>query len=341
MAKKKAASDQLPLAAADAADELAVFRKQDAIIADMSANYMALKIHGVDDRKGFEAVHKARMNVKNTRIEVEKTRERLKESVLERGRKIDGEAKRVKALLEPIEKYLTDQEDAITKEKERLKREAEEAQKAKIEKRYEQLRQCEYSGAGLSAVPFMTDKDFGQMLFMAQADKAQRDREAAEKRKQDEAREAELAAEKKRLADVAKQQAEESERLRVEREKIEAASNPPEPVIGSVLADAVNNYTPPLTPDQPERFLPVTDVSAVLIGQPIIYSRNSVTKAAADLAAHRQAVLRIAEAIQVLSETVPDGPACSLVIEAIAECVERIRDVANGPLPTEPLSLAR
>jgi len=52
MAKKKAAADQLPLVAADAADELAVFRKQDSIIAEMRANYMALKINGVDDRKG-------------------------------------------------------------------------------------------------------------------------------------------------------------------------------------------------------------------------------------------------------------------------------------------------
>jgi len=167
MAKKKTAADQLPLVAADAADELAVFRKQDSIIAEMRANYMALKINGVDDRKGFDAVHKARMIVKNTRIEVEKTRTALKASVIDRGRRIDGEAKRVTDLMAPIEKYLTDQEEAITEEKERLRREAEEAQKAKVEKRYEQLQQCDYSGAGLAAVPFMTDKDFGQMLFTA------------------------------------------------------------------------------------------------------------------------------------------------------------------------------
>jgi len=323
MAKKKTAADQLPLVAADAADELAVFRKQDSIIAEMRANYMALKINGVDDRKGFDAVHKARMIVKNTRIEVEKTRTTLKASVLERGRKIDGEAKRVIDLMAPIEKYLTDQEEAITEERERLKREAEEAQKAKIEKRYEQLRQCEYSGAGLAAVPFMTDKDFGQMLFTAQADKAQRDREAEEKRKQDEAREAELAAERKRLADVAKQQAEEAERLRAERERVEAAAKPPttpDVVISAVPVKIMNEWPPSFSTPA---------------------ARGSVTKAADDLEAHRKAIGRIAEAIQVLSETVPDGPACSLVIEAIAECVERIRDIANGPLPTESLSLAR
>jgi len=329
MAKKKTAAAEAQqategLIAADAADELAVFRKQDAIIAEMRKNYLPLKINGIDDRQGFDAVHKARMIVKNTRIEVEKTRTALKAVVIERGRKIDGEAKRVTDLMAPIEKYLQDQEEAVVAEKERLRREAEEAQNAKIEKRYEQLRQCEYSGAGLAAVPFMTDKDFGQMLFTAQADKAQRDREAAEKRKQDEAREAELAAERQRLADVAKQHAEEAERLRVEREQMEAAKRPPTPPeqIDKMFAPLPPAWTPP-PEDWPPSFV------------------GSVTKAAADLEAHRKAIGRIAEAIQVLSETVPDGPACSLVIEAIAECVERIRDIANGPLPAEPLSLAR
>ena len=338
MAKKKtaAAEAQQELIAADAADELAVFRKQDAIIAEMRKNYLPLKINGIDDRQGFDAVHKARMIVKNTRIEVEKTRTALKAGVIERGRKIDGEAKRVTDLMAPIEKYLQDQEDAVVAEKERLRREAEEAQKAKIEKRYEQLRQCEYSGAGLAAVPFMTDRDFGQMLFTAQADKAQRDREAAEKRKQDEAREAELAAERKRLDDVAKQQAEEAERLRVEREQMEAAKRPP-----STPEQIDEMFAPSLTPEQHDVLMNGRFTPTPFDELPMPATRVSVTKAAADLEAHRKAIGRIAEAIQVLSETVPDGPACSLVIEAIAECVERIRDIANGPLPAEPLSLAR
>ncbi len=227
MAKKKAAAEQLPAVAADAPDELAVFRKQDAIIAELRVKFMALKINGVDDKEGFDAVHKARMLVKNTRIDVEKTRTEHKAGVLERGRKIDGEAKRVTELMAPIEKYLEDQETAITKERERIKREAEAAQAAKIKQRFDDLQSCGYTGDRLAAVPAMTDEAFGHLLSKAQAEKALRDRAAAEERQRQEAREAELAAEKKRLEEVAKQQEAEAAQLRAERERIEAAAKPP------------------------------------------------------------------------------------------------------------------
>ncbi len=74
------------------ADELAIFRKQDAIVADLREKYMGLTIAGINDRKGYEAVHEARMIVKRARVDVEKTRERIKADVLARGRKIDAQA---------------------------------------------------------------------------------------------------------------------------------------------------------------------------------------------------------------------------------------------------------
>jgi len=119
------------------------FGRPDTAIAKMAEEYMPLVINGVADIKGFKAVHDARMIVRNKRVEVEKVRKALKADALEYGRKVDGEAKRITALLEPIESHLDEQETAYNAEKERIrnaellrlqeeKRKAEEAEAARI-----------------------------------------------------------------------------------------------------------------------------------------------------------------------------------------------------------------
>lgn len=223
MAKKKSASAELPLVTvADPSDELAVFRKQDAIVADLKAKYMSLTIAGVSDRDGFDAVHKARMIVRDARVGVEKTRVELKSGLLDRGRRIDAEAKRVTALLDPIEDYLQRQEDVIVKEKERIKAEEEAARKARIKKRFDALQQLNFKG-DFTLVPEMSNEEFDRLLIAAHRAKAEDDRLAEEKRERDAAREAELAAEKKRLADIAAAQEEELRVLRAQNALIKNA----------------------------------------------------------------------------------------------------------------------
>jgi hypothetical protein len=100
---------------------LARFNVPDAAIAQMADEYLPLKIVDVNDAAGFKAVHEARMVVKNKRVEVEKVRKDLKADALEYGRKVDAEAKRITAMLEPIETHLTAEEEAYQAEKERIK----------------------------------------------------------------------------------------------------------------------------------------------------------------------------------------------------------------------------
>ena len=101
--------------------ELTQFDSASAGIAEMATQYMSLTIGGIDDADGFKTVHKARMVVKNKRVEVEKVRKELKADALAYGREVDGEAKRIAAMLLPIETHLKDQEDAVNAEKERIK----------------------------------------------------------------------------------------------------------------------------------------------------------------------------------------------------------------------------
>ena len=104
----------------------------DAVLAKMEADYMGLTVKGLDDKDGFDAVHKARMIVKNTRVDVEKKRKELKASALEWGKKVDSEAKRIFAKIEPIETHLTTEEEKITKEKERILAEKAKAEEARV-----------------------------------------------------------------------------------------------------------------------------------------------------------------------------------------------------------------
>src|SRR5688572_7837235 len=108
-----AVAEREPEVATEATDELAVFRKQDAIVADLREKYMGLTVNGINDAKGLRAVHDARIIVRDARIAVEKTRKKLNEESLERTRKINAEAKRVTAMLEPIESHLQEQENEV------------------------------------------------------------------------------------------------------------------------------------------------------------------------------------------------------------------------------------
>lgn len=105
----------------------------EAAIAKMEQQYMGLMIRGLDDKAGFDMVHSARMVVKTHRVAVETKRKELKASALEWGKKVDTEAKRIVALLEPIETHLQDEEDRITEEKERIKAEKAQAEQKRIE----------------------------------------------------------------------------------------------------------------------------------------------------------------------------------------------------------------
>ena len=89
-------------------------------IAKLADECMPLMINGIDDRAGYNIVHRARMMVKDKRISVEKRRKELKADALAFGRTVDARAKQLTALLAPIETHLIKQETAVDDEKRRL-----------------------------------------------------------------------------------------------------------------------------------------------------------------------------------------------------------------------------
>lgn len=214
--------------------ELQKFSITDAAIAILASSYMPMKVKGLDDKEGLVKVHEGRMIVKAKRIEVEKKRKELKESSLSFGRAVDGEAKRITALLLPIETHLENEEGIIEKEKERLALEAAQKRQAKLQERANKLKvyECTIDAVTLSTLP---DDVFEKTLANTEHDynvKQQKLKESVEaasklaiiteqKLKAIEKVAAAQEQERIRLETIAKQQADNEARIRIEAKKIE------------------------------------------------------------------------------------------------------------------------
>lgn len=193
--------------APDPATQLAKFTPTDTAVATMAAEYMPLVIQGPDDSEGFKVVHQARMVVKSHRVTVEKVRKELKADALEYGRRVDGEAKRITAMLEPIENHLAEQEASYEAAKEAIRK------AARLKAEAEETARREAEEARLRA-----EREAEEARLRAERAEleAERARQKAEQDKIDAARR-EVEAEQKRLADI------EAARLRkIEDERIAA-----------------------------------------------------------------------------------------------------------------------
>lgn len=216
------------------------FPVADDAIDRMRSEYMPLTIGGIEDREGYEAVRAARIEVKKKRCEVENVRKALNADALSWQKSVNTEAKRITALIEPIEAHLTSEEDAYHAEKERIRKEAELAKMAALQKRLDALMAV---GAirHPSIIEPMNDTDFA--TFLADCTKEFEEKKAAEAQANadriaaEEAERARIKAEEERLAVEraeldkikARQEAElaearriADERLAKEREAIEA-----------------------------------------------------------------------------------------------------------------------
>lgn len=177
------------------------FNAPDFAIATMANKFMPLEIRDANDVEGYKEVHEARMVVKNKRVEVEKVRKALKADALEYGRMVDAEAKRITALLEPIELHLQRQEDYYNAEKERIKN----AARLKAEAEAKAKAEAE------------------EAVRRAEQDRIRKEQEAESERlrierQKIEVERREIEAEQKRLADIeaARLRAEEMERAKAE-----------------------------------------------------------------------------------------------------------------------------
>lgn len=183
-----------------------VYEQTEQTLIDAAKLAKGLKIAGVEDSAGYRRVHETRQVLKGLRVAIEKQRVDLKAGALDYGRRVDAEARRLTALVEPTELELEAEQKRIDAEKERIRAEAELARKAKLDERVARFAALGVSVAP-SAVQDMPDDEFAEALeFAAVEYRARVERER-------------IAAEEAAFEAAAKEQAE-AEAKRVERERL-------------------------------------------------------------------------------------------------------------------------
>jgi hypothetical protein len=218
--------------------QVANFDISEAAISELSEKYYDLSISGIDDKAGFDAVHKARMHIKDLRTQVTKKHRLLKAPVLERGRAIDAEAKRIKLLLLPVYQRLETEEFAVIKERERLAMIAAEKKAAELRRRFAAMHAVEWV-APVDTIEPMTDEEFLAAWTIA--------KKAYDTKK---------AAEAKQAADLAAKQADLDRRERELKDAEErlfpktAASPPDQPAINASDPNASKQIEPAKTTDR-------------------------------------------------------------------------------------------
>jgi len=74
------------------------------------ARARSIKVTSEDDKRGMKFARESRLALREIRVNADKERKRLKEDSVRRGKAIDGIANVLKALIEPIEAHLLEQE---------------------------------------------------------------------------------------------------------------------------------------------------------------------------------------------------------------------------------------
>ena len=187
----------------------------EAEIAKWKEIYMDLAIDDLESKEQFDAIHSARMVVKNGRIAIEKERKNLNSDALAWQKKVNGRAKELFALIEPIETHLQNEEQKVIDEQNRIEAEEEARQKAIVEKRIEDLLKVECPMSFVD-VAVLTDEEFDNLLMGKTL-------EFEERQKLKAIAEAEQRAEAERLELQRKEQEEKDKKLKADQEALEKA----------------------------------------------------------------------------------------------------------------------
>lgn len=186
------------------------FSEYSEIAAKWSEIAKTVKVTSAEQRSDMQMARVGRLELKTLRVALEKGRKAMKEDCLREGRAVDMVASFLKGLIEPIEKYLDEQEHFVeNQEKARLEAiRIEEEKKAEAERVEREKIEAD-----------LRKKNFEAAEQVRLAREAQARQEAESQRLVNEAREKERAAEQARL-DAELRLVEERERA--ERDKVAA-----------------------------------------------------------------------------------------------------------------------
>jgi hypothetical protein len=154
---------------------VAEIAKTDAAIEQIREEYLALTVTSPQDQTGYKSAETALKKVVRIRTNVEKTRKELKADSVRYGKAVDGEAKRIREAIEPIEEHLKTQCDVVRLEEARQKVAAENARRDEVNGWVAELSELGWP-VDLPALQRMTAEEFGFLRLSAK--KAYQERQA-------------------------------------------------------------------------------------------------------------------------------------------------------------------
>lgn len=189
--------------------------------------YNTLTIAGLDDKSGYEAVHKARMVCKNTRVLAEKICKAGREDAIKIQKAWIAKEKEIVSEIEQTENYLQSQQDKIDNEKQRIEDEKREAERLRIQNRIDKLTAVGYA-LDFAVVSTISDEQFAETLAEAtrlhQEEIDRLSKIEAEKKAEAERLELQRIEQEKeriRLEAIEREQREREEKIRAEQEAAE------------------------------------------------------------------------------------------------------------------------
>lgn len=147
------------------------------MIDQVADEYLQITVSDPKDKGGFKTAETALKRVVRMRTTVEKTRKALKADSLRYGKAVDGEAKRIRERIEPIETHLKTQCDIVRLEEARQKVAAENARRDKINGWVKELSEL---GATID-LPALQQMDEGQFALVRLSAKKRYDEQAEER----------------------------------------------------------------------------------------------------------------------------------------------------------------
>lgn len=193
---------------------------------EWTARAREIRVTDITQKREMKLARESRLALREIRVKAEHARKRLKEDSVRRGRAIDGMANIIKALVEPIEEHLLEQETFAERHEARRKDELRTAREEALRALGTDPRS--YANLGETdeetwAITLQTAKDARDARVRAEKEaeevRIEAERIAAQKREAERKEKARLEAER---IEREKAQAEENARLKRERDELEA-----------------------------------------------------------------------------------------------------------------------
>ena len=231
------------------------FSIEESAITRWQEEYAKLTINGVDDKKGYDIVHGARMEIKNLRCFAKAEHKRCKAPAIKYGKDLDAELRRIEGLALPVEEILLIEEKKVDDEKARIKAEKERLRQEKIDNRIKAM--AKYNVVyPVAEAEHLSDENFAAALDLAreqyeaaEAERVEKEAAAAKAKEEEEKR---LAAVREEQEKKEKELAEKEAALKAEAKRIDAVKReakekmvtPPRDPNGSPEPDAAELEMP-------------------------------------------------------------------------------------------------